>query len=149
MIESQIDEYVRVQMAYWRDRNPEASIHDDRMQIFRFAAKKAKELNEYEHPEKLDVEKKSKEISRAFDSEAQVGDTRERMPDSGKDFIDRKNREWKEYQKKQVPYTPQVEVVKDSAPLAVPMSFVAGRRAGAYVPKEMYQQLVQKYGSRL
>ncbi len=148
LIESQIDEYVRVQMAYWRDRNPEASIHDDRMQIFRFAAKKAKELNEYEHPEKLDVEKKSKEISRAFDSEAQVGDTRERMPDSGKDFIDRKNREWKEYQKKQVPYTPQVEVVKDSAPLAVPMSFVAGRRAGAYVPKEMYQQLVQKYGSR-
>ena len=135
-------------MAYWRDRNPEASIHDDRMQIFRFAAKKAKELNEYEHPEKLDVEKKSKEISRAFDSEAQVGDTRERMPDSGKDFIDRKNREWKEYQKKQVPYTPQVEVVKDSAPLAVPMSFVAGRRSGAYVPKEMYQQLVQKYGSR-
>ena len=118
LIESQIDEYVRVQMAYWRDRNPEASIHDDRMQIFRFAAKKAKELNEYEHP------------------------------DSGKDFIDRKNREWKEYQKKQVPYTPQVEVVKDSAPLAVPMSFVAGRRAGAYVPKEMYQQLVQKYGSR-
>lgn len=103
LIESQIDEYVRVQMAYWRDRNPEASIHDDRMQIFRFAAKKAKELNEYEHPEKLDVEKKSKEISRAFDSEAQVGDTRERMPDSGKDFIDRKNREWKEYQKKQVP----------------------------------------------
>ena len=102
LIESQIDEYVRVQMAYWRDRNPEASIHDDRMQIFRFAAKKAKELNEYEHPEKLDVEKKSKEISRAFDSEAQVGDTRERMPDSGKDFIDRKNREWKEYQKKQV-----------------------------------------------
>ena len=148
LIESQIDEYVRVQMAYWRDRNPEASIHDDRMQIFRFAAKKAKELHEYEHPEKLDVEKKSKEISRAFDSEAQVGDTRERMPDSGKDFIDRKNREWKEYQKKQVPYTPQVEVVKDSAPLAVPMSFVAGRRAGAYVPKEMYQQLVQKYGSR-
>ncbi len=148
LVESQIDEYVRVQMAYWRERNPEASIHDDRMQIFRFAAKKAKELNEYEHPEKLDVEKKSKEISRAFDSEAQVGDTRERTPDSGKDFIDRKNKEWKEYQEKQVPYTPQVEVVKDSAPLAVPMSFVAGRRAGAYVPKEMYQQLVQKYGSR-
>lgn len=148
LVESQIDEYVRVQMAYWRARNPEASIHDDRMQIFRFAAKKAKELNEYEHPEKLDVEKKSKEISRAFDSEAQVGDTRERTPDSGKDFIDRKNKEWKEYQEKQVPYTPQVEVVKDSAPLAVPMSFVAGRRAGAYVPREMYQQLVQKYGSR-
>lgn len=148
LVESQIDEYVRVQMAYWRERNPEASIHDDRMQIFRFAAKKAKELNEYEHPEKLDVEKKSKEISRAFDSEAQVGDTRERTPDSGKDFIDRKNKEWKEYQEKQVPYTPQVEVVKDSAPLAVPMSFVAGRRAGAYVPREMYQQLVQKYGSR-
>lgn len=148
LVESQIDEYVRVQMAYWRERNPEASIHDDRMQIFRFAAKKAKELNEYEHPEKLDVEKKSKEISRAFDSEAQVGDTRERTPDSGKDFIDRKNKEWKEYQEKQVPYTPQVEVVKDSAPLAVPMSFVAGRSAGAYVPREMYQQLVQKYGSR-
>ena len=28
------------------------------------------------------------------------------------------------------------------------MSFVAGRRAGAYVPREMYQKLVQKYGSR-
>lgn len=28
------------------------------------------------------------------------------------------------------------------------MSFVTGRRAGAYVPKEMYQKLVQKYGSR-
>lgn len=98
-------------------------------------------MNEYEHPEKLDVEKKSKEISRAFDSEAQVGDTRERMPDSGKDFIDRKNREWKEYQKKQVPYTPQVEVVKDSAPLAVPMSFVAGSAPGPTCPRKCTSSL--------
>lgn len=148
LVESQIEEHVRVQMAYWRERNPEASIHDDRMQIFLLAAEKAKELNEYDQQKNLSIVEKSKEISRAFDSEAQVGDTRERVPDSGQDFIDRKNREWKDYQEKQVPYTPQVEIVKDSAPLAVSMSFVAGRRAGAYVPREMYQQLVQKYGSR-
>lgn len=148
LVESQIEEHVRVQMAYWRERNPEASIHDDRMQIFLLAAEKAKDLNEYDQQKNLSIVEKSKEISRAFDSEAPVGDTRERVPDSGQDFIDRKNREWKDYQEKQVPYTPQVEVVKDSAPLAVPMSFVAGRRAGAYVPREMYQKLVQKYGSR-
>lgn len=148
LVESQIEEHVRVQMAYWRERNPEASIHDDRMQIFLLAAEKAKELNEYDQQKNLSIVDKSREISRAFDSEAQVGDTRERVPDSGQDFIDRKNKEWKDYQEKQVPYTPQVEIVKDSAPLAVSMSFVAGRRAGAYVPREMYQQLVQKYGSR-
>lgn len=148
LVESQIEEHVRVQMAYWRERNPEASIHDDRMQIFLLAAEKAKDLNEYDQQKNLSIVDKSREISRAFDSEAHVGDTREREPDSGQDFIDRKNKEWKDYQEKQVPYTPQVEVVKDSAPLAVPMSFVAGRRAGAYVPREMYQKLVQKYGSR-
>ena len=148
LVESQIEEHVRVQMAYWRERNPEASIHDDRMQIFLLAAEKAKDLNEYDQQKNLSIVDKSREISRAFDSEAQVGDTREREPDSGQDFIDRKNKEWKDYQEKQVPYTPQVEVGKDSAPLAVPMSFVAGRRAGAYVPREMYQKLVQKYGSR-
>lgn len=148
LVESQIEEHVRVQMAYWRERNPEASIHDDRMQIFLLAAEKAKDLNEYDQQKNLSIVDKSREISRAFDSEAHVGDTREREPDSGQDFIDRKNKEWKEYQEKQVPYTPQVEVGKDSAPLAVPMSFVAGRRAGAYVPREMYQKLVQKYGSR-
>ena len=38
LVESQIEEHVRVQMAYWRERNPEASIHDDRMQIFLLAA---------------------------------------------------------------------------------------------------------------
>jgi putative ligA len=148
LVESQIEEHVRVQMAYWRERNPEASIHDDRMQIFLLAAEKAKDLNEYDQQKNLSIVEKTKEISRAFDSEAHVGDTREREPDSGQDFIDRKNKEWKDYQEKQVPYTPQVEVGKDSAPLAVPMSFVAGRRAGAYVPREMYQKLVQKYGSR-
>lgn len=148
LVESQIEEHVRVQMAYWRERNPEASIHDDRMQIFLLAAEKAKDLNEYDQQKNLSIVDKSREISRAFDSEAQVGDTREREPDSGQDFIDRKNKEWKDYQENQVPYTPQVEVGKDSAPLAVPMSFVAGRRAGAYVPREMYQKLVQKYGSR-
>lgn len=148
LVESQIEEHVRVQMAYWRERNPEASIHDDRMQIFLLAAEKAKDLNEYDQQKNLSIVDKSREISRAFDSEAHVGDTREREPDSGQDFIDRKNKEWKDYQEKQVPYTPQVEVGKDSAPLAVPMSFVAGRRAGAYVPREMYQKLVQKYGSR-
>lgn len=148
LVESQIEEHVRVQMAYWRERNPEASIHDDRMQIFLLAAEKAKDLNEYDQQKNLSIVDKSREISRAFDSEAQVGETREREPDSGQDFIDRKNKEWKDYQEKQVPYTPQVEVGKDSAPLAVPMSFVAGRRAGAYVPREMYQKLVQKYGSR-
>lgn len=148
LVESQIEEHVRVQMAYWRERNPEASIHDDRMQIFLLAAEKAKDLNEYDQQKNLSIVDKSREISRAFDSEAHVGDTREREPDSGQDFIDRKNKEWKDYQEKQVPYTPQVEVAKDSAPLAVPMSFVAGRRAGAYVPREMYQKLVQKYGSR-
>ena len=148
LVESQIEEHVRVQMAYWRERNPEASIHDDRMQIFLLAAEKAKDLNEYDQQKNLSIVDKSREISRAFDSEAHVGDTREREPDSGQDFIDRKNKEWKDYQEKQVPYTPQVEVAKDSAPLAVSMSFVSGRRAGAYVPKEMYQKLVQKYGSR-
>lgn len=148
LVESQIEEHVRVQMAYWRERNPEASIHDDRMQIFLLAAEKAKDLNEYDQQKNLSIVEKTKEISRAFDSEAQVGDTRERGLYSGQDFIDRKNREWKDYQEKQVPYTPQVEVVKDSAPLAVSMSFVAGKRPGAYVPKEMYKQLVQKYGSR-
>lgn len=148
LVESQIEEHVRVQMAYWRERNPEASIHDDRMQIFLLAAEKAKDLNEYDQQKNLSIVEKSREISRAFDSEAHVGDTREREPDSGQDFIDRKNKEWKDYQEKQVPYTPQVEVAKDSAPLAVSMSFVSGRRAGAYVPKEMYQKLVQKYGSR-
>ena len=148
LVESQIEEHVRVQMAYWRERNPEASIHDDRMQIFLLAAEKAKDLNEYDQQKNLSIVEKTKEISRAFDSEAHVGDTREREPDSGQDFIDRKNKEWKDYQENQVPYTPQVEVGKDSAPLAVPMSFVAGRRAGAYVPREMYQKLVQKYGSR-
>lgn len=148
LVESQIEEHVRVQMAYWRERNPEASIHDDRMQIFLLAAEKARDLNEYNQQKNLSIVEKSREISRAFDSEAQVGDTREQALGSGKDFIDRKNKEWKDYQEKQVPYTPQVEVVKDSAPLAVSMSFVTGRRAGAYVPKEMYQKLVQKYGSR-
>lgn len=148
LVESQIEEHVRVQMAYWRERNPEASIHDDRMQIFLLAAEKAKDLNEYDQQKNLSIVEKSREISRAFDSEAQVGDTRERGSNSGQDFIDLKNKEWKDYQEKQVPYTPQVEVAKDSAPLAVSMSFVSGRRAGAYVPKEMYQKLVQKYGSR-
>lgn len=148
LVESQIEEHVRVQMAYWRERNPEASIHDDRMQIFLFAAEKAKDLNEYDQQKNLSIVEKSREISRAFDSEAQVGDTRERGSNSGQDFIDLKNKEWKDYQEKQVPHTPQVEVAKDSAPLAVSMSFVSGRRAGAYVPKEMYQKLVQKYGSR-
>lgn len=148
LVESQIEEHVRVQMAYWRERNPEASIHDDRMQIFLLAAEKAKDLNEYDQQKNLSIVEKTKEISRAFDSEAQVGDTRERGLNSGQDFIDLKNKEWKDYQEKQVPYTPQVEAVKDSAPLAVPMSFVASRRAGAYVPREMYQKLVQKYGSR-
>lgn len=148
LVESQIEEHVRVQMAYWRERNPEASIHDDRMQIFLLAAEKAKDLNEYDQQKNLSIVEKTKEISRAFDSEAQVGDTRERGLNSGQDFIDLKNKEWKDYQEKQVPYTPQVEAVKDSSPLAVSMSFVAGRRAGAYVPREMYQKLVQKYGSR-
>ena len=93
LVESQIEEHVRVQMAYWRERNPEASIHDDRMQIFLLAAEKARDLNEYNQQKNLSIVEKSREISRAFDSEAQVGDTREQALGSGKDFIDRKKTE--------------------------------------------------------
>lgn len=62
------------------------------MQIFLLAAEKARDLNEYNQQKNLSIVEKSREISRAFDSEAQVGDTREQALGSGKDFIDRKTR---------------------------------------------------------